>query len=84
MPIKFLNVPGSTNLRTSRPTGYKFPVGLSTPPDPSVNFLVVAGGGGGGFHQAGGGGAGGLRSTVSNTGGGGSLESALSLPLTSS
>ena len=29
MPIRFLNVPGSDNLRTSRPAGYKFPVGLS-------------------------------------------------------
>jgi hypothetical protein len=58
MPIKFLNVPGSTNLRSSRPTGYKFPTGLSSVgSDTSVDYLVAAGGGGGGGdNQADGGG----------------------------
>jgi hypothetical protein len=62
MPIKFLNVPSSTNLRSSRPTGYKFPVGLSgkTVNLSSVDYLVVAGGGGGGSDHGGGGGAGGF------------------------
>jgi len=47
----------------------------------ATHYLVVAGGGGGaGIHGAGGG-AGGLRSTVTATGGGGSLESALSLAI---
>jgi hypothetical protein len=66
MPIKFLNVPGSTNLRSSRPTGFKFPTGLSVAVaagPTSVDYLVVAGGGGGGsgspYGAGGGGGAGG-------------------------
>ena len=65
MPIKFLNVPGSTNLRTSRPTGYKFPVGLNAviAGPTSVDYLVVAGGGGGGSY-GGGGGAGGFRTAA--------------------
>ena len=60
MPIKFLNVPASTNLRTSRPTGYKFPVGLNatTTSNNSVDYLVVAGGGGGGGGSDGGEGGG--------------------------
>ena len=51
MPIRFLKVPGSDSLRTSRPTGYKFPVGLSgETANTVVDYLVVAGGaGGGGF-----------------------------------
>ena len=65
MPIKFLNVPASTNLRTSRPTGYKYPVGLSgtSAGVSTVDYLVVAGGGegaGGIGGGSGGGGAGGL------------------------
>ena len=44
-----------------------------------VDYLVVAGGGGGGGDIGGGGGAGGLRSTVTATGGGGSLETAITL-----
>jgi hypothetical protein len=50
MPIKFLNVPGSTNLRSSRPAGYKFPVGLTqlSQTNTSVDYIVVGGGGGGG------------------------------------
>ena len=47
MPISFLNVPESDELNTSRPTGYKFPVGLSTAGGSlSVDYLIVAGGGG--------------------------------------
>ena len=46
-----------------------------------VDYLVVAGGGGGRNIYQGGGGAGGLRSTVTNTGGLGSLETALTLAL---
>ena len=50
-----------------------------------IDYLVVAGGGGGGngwnSPAGGGGGAGGLRSTVTATGGGGTLETALSLSL---
>ena len=45
-----------------------------------VDYLVVAGGGGGGGF-GGGAGAGGLRSTVDFTGGNGTLESALTLSL---
>ena len=59
MPIRFLNVPGSTNLRSSRPTGYKFPTGISGLANTTVEYLVVAGGGGAGGTGAGGyGGAG--------------------------
>ena len=55
-------------------------VSFTTIPSLTANYLVVAGGGGGGAgYYSGGGGAGGLRSTVTTTGGGGSLESALSL-----
>ena len=86
MPIKFLNVPGSTNLRSSRPTGYKFPTGLSTPSNTSVDYLVIAGGGAGGngssagSYGAGGGGAGGYRTAVGTSGGSpGAAEPALSL-----
>ena len=62
MPISFLNVPESDELNTSRPTGYKFPVGLSTAGGSlSVDYLIVAGGGGGSYAYGGGGGAGGYR-----------------------
>jgi hypothetical protein len=47
----------------------------------TVNYLVIAGGGAGGRWIGAGGGAGGLRSTVTATGGGGTLETALSCPL---
>jgi hypothetical protein len=47
----------------------------------SCDYLVVAGGGGAGGGIGGAGGAGGLRSTVTATGGGGSLETALTLNL---
>ena len=67
MGVKFLNQNITTN--TVRPTGFKFPVGLSTiyagtgtVANNSVDYLVVAGGGAG--HQearGGGGGAGGFR-----------------------
>jgi hypothetical protein len=62
MPIKFLNVPGSTNLRSSRPTGFKFPVGLTSGASStlSVDYLVVAGGGSGARAIGGGGGGGGF------------------------
>ena len=54
-------------------------------PSPLVaNYLVVAGGGAGGGGNGGGGGAGGLRSTVTNTGGGGTLETALTLTVSTS
>ena len=57
MPISFLNVPQSDELNTSRPTGYKFPTGLSIASQgpTSVDYLIVAGGGGGGSLHAGGG-----------------------------
>jgi hypothetical protein len=51
------------------------------PPALTVDYVIVAGGGGGGYNLSGGGGAGGLRSTVTATGGGGSLETALSLSI---
>jgi hypothetical protein len=54
--------------------------GVGAAPEIVVDYLVVAAGGGG-AKQGGGGGAGGLRSTVTATGGGGSLETALSLAL---
>jgi hypothetical protein len=84
MPIKFFNVSGLTNLRSSRPTGYKFPIGLNGNDDNPflVDFLVVAGGGsgGGGTGYGGGGGAGGLRTSFGSTSGGGnSAQSRLSL-----
>jgi hypothetical protein len=61
MPIRFLKVPNSDSLRTSRPTGFKFPVGLSgSVANTTVDYLVVAGGGAGGSGLGGGGGAGGL------------------------
>ena len=66
MPIKFLNVPGSTNLRSSRPTGYKFPTGLNTitaEGPTTVDYLVVAGAGGGGSNGGGGGAGGYLTGT---------------------
>ena len=68
MPIKFLNVPGSTNLRSSRPAGYKFPTGLSaiSTANTVVDYLVIAGGGGGASLRGGGGGAGGYL-TASGT-----------------
>jgi len=61
MPISFLNDPNLSDLTTSRPTGFKFPTGLSIASQgpTSVDYLIVAGGGGGGSMHAGGGGAGG-------------------------
>ena len=59
MGIKFLNQNITTN--TVRPTGFKFPVGLTVLPGggpDTVDYLVVAGGGSGG-QWGGGGGAGG-------------------------
>ena len=41
MPIRFLNVPGSDNLRTSRPAGYKFPVGIGTVINTTSNNLIT-------------------------------------------
>ena len=69
MPISFLNVPESDELNTSRPTGYKFPTGLTQTElgGPTlVDYLVVAGGAGGAGYggdnvAGGGGGAGGYR-----------------------
>ena len=63
--------------------------GIPVPPAVSVGYVVVAGGGGSGKTfptgvGTAGGGAGGLRSTVTATGGGGTLESALSLALSTS
>jgi hypothetical protein len=62
MPISFLNDPNLSDLISSRPVGYKFPVGLSvlSVANTSVDYLMVAGGGGGGWNLGGGGGAGGL------------------------
>jgi hypothetical protein len=61
MPISFLNDPNLSDLISSRPTGFKFPVGLTLYTNLVVDYLVVAGGGGGGTNRGGGGGAGGFR-----------------------
>jgi hypothetical protein len=60
MSVKFLNQ--NITVNTVRPTGFKFPVGLSGKVVnlSSVDYLVVAGGGGGGSDHGGGGGAGGF------------------------
>ena len=50
MPISFLNDSNLSDLTTSRPTGYKFPTGLSVASfSTSVEYLIVAGGGGAGY-----------------------------------
>jgi len=61
MPISFLNDPTLSDLISSRPVGYKFPVGLTQTgaANTSVDYLIVAGGGGGSLNIGGGGGAGG-------------------------
>jgi len=74
MSIKFLNRDKTLTqsqigqLRTTRPFGYKYPVGLTVTGtnNVGVEYLIVAGGGGGGGNSdarygAGGGGAGGYR-----------------------
>jgi hypothetical protein len=82
MPIRFLKVPGSDSLRTSRPTGYKFPTGLSLVllgglANTVVDYLIVAGGGGGGHDGGAGGGAGGFL-----TGSGQSVNASTSYTVT--
>lgn len=64
MSVKFLNQ--NITVNTVRPTGFKFPVGLSGKDRLLVDYLVVAGGGSGGGNSqnnvgSGGGGAGGFR-----------------------
>ena len=64
MPISFLNDPNLSDLISSRPTGFKFPVGLNSSDGLSVDYLVIAGGAGAGgtavsSPNAGGSGAGG-------------------------
>ena len=50
MGVKFLNQNITTN--TVRPTGFKFPVGLSGRDRILVDYVIVAGGGGGGNPSA--------------------------------
>jgi hypothetical protein len=62
MGVKFLNQ--NIVVNSTRPTGYKFPTGLSQillSSNTVVDYLVVAGGAGGGIQHSGGGGAGGFR-----------------------
>ena len=64
MGVKFLNQ--NIVVNSTRPTGFKFPVGLISSNQggpPSIDYLVVAGGGGGGSYGGGGGGGGFLTGT---------------------